>query len=336
MAYSKIDERLIRLIIDAHQAFESYEASAKRVANFKGSMNWKTIKGKDYLYRRFNDQKDAFIGPRNEETENIQKKYKEDSEKAKERKNSALENVKLHANFIKGAKLNRFPFAAAKIIRALTKKGIDHKIIGTNALFAYETVTGVLFESKQIATEDIDILLDARQGMKIIANMDGESLLSLIQRTDKTFQPVTDSKYEFAATNSKDYRVDFITQGEGPMKKNSFEELLADDALKPIQIDSLKWVLSAPQFESVVYDTKGMPLRINAIDPRAFVLHKWYVSQQPDRNPLKISRDKSQARTVASMLANELPHLPHSKAISRIFPAIVKESATQEIGEFDL
>lgn len=166
--------------------------------------------------------------------------------------------------------------------------------------------------------------------------MDGESLLSLIQRTDKTFQPIPDSKYEFAATNSMDYRVDFITQGEGSMKRNAFEELLTSDDLQPVQIESLKWVLSAPNFESVVFDTKGMPLRINAIDPRAFVLHKWYVSQQPDRNPLKAGRDQSQARTVASLLSQELKHLPHGKAIARIFPSIVKASAIQEIGEFDL
>lgn len=336
MAYFNLDDRLTRLLIDAHQSFEAYQASERQLTNLKGSMNWKTVKGKDYLYRRFNDRKDAFIGPRNSETEAIKSKFIDDVSAAKERKARALENVQMNANFIRGAKLNRFPLAAAKIIRALNKRGIAHKIIGTNALFAYETTAGVLFESSQIATEDVDILFDARQSVRIVANLDGDSLLSLVQKTDQSFEPITDSEYEFAAINRDQYRVDFITQGEGAMTATAFDELLAGKTLRPVQIDSLKWVLSAPNFESVVFDSKGMPLRVNAIDPRAFVLHKWYVSQQTDRAPLKKHRDQSQARSVASMLANELPHLPKGKAIAKIFPNIVKDAASNEIDEFDL
>lgn len=336
MSFLSISNQQAKVIVDARQSFEAWKRCVSAKSEFTGSMHWKTIKGKDYLYRGYTGGKNASLGVRNAEKEAIKAKFEHNKNQAIEREQIAVQQIKMHAAFVKAVGLNRLPVAGAKIIRALQKQSIPHKIIGTNAMYAYEIAGGVLFNSDHLATQDIDVLFDSRQSLKIASNLDQGTLLGLIQKTDKTFQPLSDSPREFAAVNAEQYRVDFITQGNSPMQSGEFDDLLNDDDLQPVEIHSLKWVLSAPTFEQVVFDSKGMPVLLKAIDPRAFVLHKWFVSNQPDRDRLKAIRDETQARSVASLLRNQMPQLPYGKAIHKIFPDSLQRQASSEIDEFDL
>jgi hypothetical protein len=49
--------------------------------------------------------------------------------------------------------------------------------------------------------------------------------------------------------------------------------------------------------EATAIDEKGYPLRLVVIDPRAFELHKAWVSEREDREPLKAVRDLEQAKS---------------------------------------
>ncbi|KIN71136.1 DUF3620 domain containing protein [Sulfitobacter guttiformis KCTC 32187] len=44
------------------------------------------------------------------------------------------------------------------------------RVVGTNALYAYEALAGVRFEEAMAATGDIDTLLDDRNRMRLIAD----------------------------------------------------------------------------------------------------------------------------------------------------------------------
>ncbi|TNC79495.1 MAG: hypothetical protein C9356_18935 [Oleiphilus sp.] len=336
MSYVPISEQQAKVIVDARQSFEAWQLANRLKSEFAGSMHWKAIKGNDYLYRGYTGGKNVSLGARNAKNEAIKAKFDHNKAAATEREKQAIQHVKIHAGFIKTVGINRFPVAGAKVVRALHKQNIPHKILGTNAMYAYEIAGGVLFNANQLATQDIDVLFDSRQCLKIVSNLDQGSLLGLIQKTDKTFQPLSDGPKEFAAVNAQQYRVDFIKQGVSPMQSSEFEQQLDADDLQPVEIDSLKWVLSAPSFEQVVFDTKGMPVKINAIDPRAFVLHKWYVSKQADRDRVKAIRDAAQARSVASLLRHHMPHLPYANAIHRIFPVTLQQNASDDIDEFNL
>ena len=74
----------------------------------------------------------------------------------------------------------------------------------------------------------------------------------------------------------------------------------ADD-LRPAPIHGLEWLVSAPRFEAVTMGGDGYPVRLVTPDPRAFVLHKLWVADRPDRDPVKRPRDKSQATAVADL-----------------------------------
>ena len=248
-------------------------------------MHWKTIHGREYLYRAYSYGKNRSLGVRSLETEQIKYKFEHRQADYKAREAEYRNQFKKYAAYIKANALNRFPLAGARVLRSMHKQKIPYRLIGTNALYAFEARAGVLIQPEHLATEDMD----------------------------------------------------FITQGVGsPMQRSAFDELLETDDLHPVVIDSLKWHVSAPHYDAIVFDLQGMPLRVATVDPRAFVLHKWFVSQQPDREPIKRIRDEDQARLVATMIQNELTDLPVSRAISRIFPHIIQTAATDALDDFSL
>lgn len=337
MGYRRLESEQIRVAVNARQLFEQLEQHRLQADSVAGSMHWKTINGREYLYRAYSYGKNRSLGARCGETERIKAQFERRQSDYKAQEAAYRDQFKRHAAYIKANDLNRFPLAGARVLRALHQQKIPYRLIGTNALYAFEARAGVMIQSEHLATEDMDVLMDARQGIRILSGLEPGSLLSLLQKSDKSFHKVSSSPFEFAAANAKGYRVDFITQGSGsPMQRSAFDELLDKEDLHPVAIDTLKWHVSAPHYDAVVFDEQGMPLRVATVDPRAFVLHKWFVSRQPDREPMKRIRDENQARLVVTMIRNELTDLPLTRAISRIFPRTLQVQAVDEMDDFSL
>jgi len=337
MGYSRLQLEQARVASNAIQLFEALEAHRGQARQVTGSMHWKHIAGRDYLYRGYSHGRNHSLGPRSPETEALKASFDEKKAAYKAREASLKEQLQIHVAYVRANRLHRFPLPAARVIRALQRNRVPFRIIGTNALYAYETRAGVLIEPEHLATEDVDVLMDVRQGLRIATQVKPEGLLALLQRADKTFQRFTDTAFTFCAVNSAGYRVDFITQGlSSPQAMNDFERHLDMADLTPVTITSLKWLVASPRFTAVVFDERGMPLRVDTVDPRAFVLHKWYVSRQPDRNPLNKHRDAAQARLLNSLLQHELTELTTTRAVSRIFPAPIRQSARESLDDFDV
>jgi len=58
-----------------------------------------------------------------------------------------------------------------------------------------------------------------------------------------------------------------------------------------VQIEGLDWLQNSPPFDAVAIDEKGEPVRIVAPDPRVWAVHKLWLSQRADRQPIKRRRD---------------------------------------------
>ena len=65
-------------------------------------------------------------------------------------------------------------------------------------------------------------------------------------------------------------------------------------------------------------DETGWPTPLRVPDPRAFALHKAWLASRPDRDAIKKPRDLAQARAVAALVREHMPHLPFSEAISSL------------------
>ena len=92
----------------------------------------------------------------------------------------------------------------------------------------------------------------------------------------------------------------------------------ADDDLVAAEVPGLQWLLNAPKLDTVAIDETGWPTPLRVPDPRAFALHKAWLASRPDRDAIKKPRDLAQARAVAALVREHMPHLPFSEAISSL------------------
>lgn len=321
MNYIKMNSEQIKVVTNAIQVFEAFTMEHDHENRFKGSMHWKKIGGREYLYRAFSGGRNNSLGPRSAETENTKNSFDAGKAEHKLRISELGKQMKIQAGYVKINRLNRFTKVGASVIRSFQRAKIPYRLIGTNALYAYEISAGVLFMPELLATDDLDLLMDDRQGIKIAAKLKSRTLLSLLKSADKSFKRLSNSRYEFAAVNNKGFRVELISQGrQDLMQETDFEKQLDTDDLQPIGINTLKWFLASPHYSEVVFDENGMPLKISTVDPRAFALYKHYTSKKSDRHPGKRRRDAEHARAVAHLVKQELQHLPEGSTLAKLFP----------------
>jgi len=197
--------------------------------------------------------------------------------------------------------LGRIPTIAARILRALDREGLlgTHVIVaGTNALYAYEAATGTLLPTEHVATGDADLLWDTKQSLLLAATgMRREGLMGILRRVDRSFV----ANYGFNATNNEGYVVDLLCP-----ETDDMTTMNAGADLEAVPMPGIEWLLRAPQFEQTIIGGDGKPLRIAVPDPRAFALHKLWVSRRDNRDPLKRPRDVMHARIVANLIRTYL------------------------------
>jgi hypothetical protein len=155
-----------------------------------------------------------------------------------------------------------------------------------------------------IAKEDIDLFYDIRQNSSLAAAkgvLEGE-LIGLLQGLDKSFS--LPHSRSFRASNEDGHLVDLIRpQAQNAVTDKSVGSIsdLPDDMVGT-EIFGLGWLVNAPKPKAVALDERGYPVRLVVIDPRIFALHKAWVSDREDHDPLKKRRDKEQA-LMAALLA---------------------------------
>jgi hypothetical protein len=72
-----------------------------------------------------------------------------------------------------------------------------------------------------------------------------------------------------------------------------------------------------------------MPAPMIVSDPRAFVLHKFWLSNQDDREPVKKKRDREQAIAVGKLVVEHLTQYRFDASELRMFPLTVVQKATE-------
>ena len=86
--------------------------------------------------------------------------------------------------------------------------------------------------------------------------------------------------------------------------------------------------MNAPKFSAIALDEGGYPVRMEAVDPRAFALHKAWVSSLPEREPLKRNRDHDQAIAVARVAERYL-NLPFDSEDLSALPMELRQQAAR-------
>lgn len=326
-----LDGTQTRQLIDTAQAFAAYRAARNEyLARFKGAMMWKSVGGRDYLYRKVEGAWKS-LGPRSSETELTSIRFKEGQAAIKSRRKSLGEQIRRMAPVNKAMRLGRVPLTSARILRKLDENGLlgrGLQVAGTHALYAYEMMAGAHFDNAYVATADIDLLFDARSSLNLAsAELQDSGLIGLLQKIDPSFAQTEPGS--FRAANDKGFLVDLITPStRRPTHATPTPRIGRDGAdLLPVEIAGLAWLESSPSIEQTVIDEAGFPVIVVAPDPRAFAIHKLWLSKRDDREPIKRRRDEKQAYAVMAIIGRFLPHLSFDDPALAALPGPLREEA---------
>jgi hypothetical protein len=323
-----------RQLIDTQQAYGAWRA-AKVDSNhrFAGSMRWGERNGKEYLLRKIG-KTETSLGLRNNETEAAYETFMRGRSENSDRLTGLSERLDKLAPVNVAMELGRMPSIAARILRACDERGLLGEqliVVGTNAMFAYEVQAGVQIESGLVATGDIDLLYDARRHISLaVTGLAKEGLIGLLKKVDASFAPARPRG--FRAANRDGYLVDFIRSEAKDVFRDDLPSALSDlpEDLEGAAIFGLGWLISSPRLEAVAIDERGYPVRLVAIDPRAFAVHKAWVSRREDREPLKAVRDLEQAKAAARIATRYLNKSFDSPELSAL-PNALREIAPKLI-----
>ena len=324
-----------RRLVDVQQVAEAFRSTESDIRlRYAGSMLWKARGGQDYLYRR-RGKIEKSLGPRGSETETIYEAFTSGKEAARLRASTLKRTLEGMAPVNRAMGLGRVPLIVARILRQLDAAGLlgdQVCVVGTNALFAYEAIAGLQFGTGLLATNDLDIALDARKNLALAGRLLPAGLIGVLRQVDRSFELL--NKGHYRAANAAGMMVDLITpeprrqmEVVPPRKRRlggSPEPVEGD--ITAAEVPRLEMIVDAPRVTSVALDERGLPVAVSAADPRWWAAHKLWLAGQADREPLKRDRDKAQGLAVASMLALHWANLNVSDTALASIPGFLRET----------
>ncbi len=329
-----LSEGAAKAAIDCQQTYDALRDAQLKAASFKGGMHWKTVGAREYLYRTLDGKGTAkSLGARSAETQTILEAFTLGKQTADARVRALEDKMAERSRVARALRAGSAPRLLADICERLTKigwMGRNIVVIGTNALYAYEALAGVRFDSDITATTDIDLLWKHHSKLTIVADEAqysqdaAEGLLGLLKKTDKTFELMDNQR--FRAVNSAGYMVDLIRQMPRPPWKSEPAQIGGTGDFVATDLTHMDWMLSAPKLKQTVLAQDGRAFEMTVPDPRSFMLFKEWLSQQDERQPIKKGRDASQSKIMRQLLVEYLPQFPLDWAQFKSFPKALTES----------
>jgi hypothetical protein len=296
-----------RQYIDASAAFTALERAQAEVQQVRGGMVWSSD-GK-YLVRTSPTGAQKSLGPRSPHTEALHAAFQQRKERAQSRLHSLKDAVAQHERLNKALRVGRVPRIAVQILQRLASAGLaEHfRVVGTHALYAYETEAGVRLPSSVTTTLDIDLLWDVRRRVAFVARLqraEVPSMLGLLRKVDASFE--LDPMQRYTAVNDKGFQVDILrreAQEDDPHPVRLSDD---EDDFWVVQARRANELMNAPPFSTVVVADTGQMARLHTLHPAAFVDFKRWMANLPERAALKRRRDALQAEAVTQLLQERL------------------------------
>ncbi len=309
MDYIPLSDNAARQVIDSTTLFDEYHRVRAEARRYEGGMYWKRQGAYEYLTRTAPDNRQSRIGPRSSETEKVHADFtsrKRDTEARLKSLRVALTDAE---RMNKALKTGRTPALVVALLQTLEDAGLSahFTVVGTHALYAYETAAGVRIVQGALATQDVDLLWDARTRVQFMADMDkvDASMLEVLQRVDPSFE--RKDRHNETAINDKGFEVDFLRRMPVGDDVHPFRFTNDEGDLWPVQAPRASVLTDAPRFEHVVIAATGRMAPMRTVAPRSFVEFKrWMAKEAHNRPETKRRRDLRQADIVQSLITEGL------------------------------
>ncbi len=311
MDYLPLPDNAARQLIDSTTVFDEFQRVQAQARQFAGGMYWKRQGDYEYLVRTQPDGRQGRIGPRSPETEKIQQEFSSSKAEVESRLRSLRAALKDAERLNKALKVGRVPSPVVAVLQAVEDAGLgpNFTVVGTYALYAYETAAGVRIVQGALATQDVDLLWDARKRVRFMTDLQRleTSMLGVLQRADPSFRR-KEGQNE-TAINDKGFEVDFLRRQPEGDDPHPFRFSDDEGDLWPVQAVRASVLTNAPRFEHVVVSATGRMTLMRTISPASFVEFKrWMAKKAPGRPEMKKRRDLRQAEIVQKLLDEGLLH----------------------------
>ena len=305
MDYIPLPDNAARQAIDSTTVFNEFARVQAQARPYAGGMYWKRQQGYQYLVKTLPDNRQERIGPRSPETERIYKKFTTRKSEVEARLKSLRAALKDAERLNKALKVGRVPSMLVAVLQTIEDAGLGEHftVVGTHALYAYETAAGARIVQGALATQDVDLLWDARKRVRFLADITklNMSMLRLLQSADPTFE--RKDGQSGTAINATGFEVDFLRRQPEGDDPHPFRFSADENDLWPIQAARASVLTNAPRFEQVVVAVTGRMTLMRTIAPEAFVEFKrWMAETAAQRPEPKRRRDLRQAAIVQALL----------------------------------
>ncbi|MRD49651.1 GSU2403 family nucleotidyltransferase fold protein [Caenimonas koreensis] len=309
MDFFPIPDNAARQLIDSTTVFNEHRRVDAQARSFVGGMYWKRQGDYEYLIRTRTDNRQHRIGPRSPETEKTYQDFISGKRAVEDRLRALRAALADAVRLNRALKVGRVPAPVLGVLQAIEDAGLGEHfvVVGTHALYAYETAAGVRIVQGALATQDVDLLWDARKRVRFVTDLGKleSSMLQILQRADPTF--IRKPGQNETAINEKGFEVDFLRRQPEGDDPHPFRFSDDEDDLWPVQAVRAKVLTTAKRFDHVVVSAPGKMALMRTIAPDAFVQFKrWMSAQAPTREPAKRRRDLHQAQIVEALVAQGL------------------------------
>jgi hypothetical protein len=309
MDYIPIPDNAARQIIDSSTIFQEFTRVQGAVKPYAGGMYWKEQSGHVYLVKTAPNNRQKILGVRTPESEKIYLEFTTHKRELEARLSSLREQLIDAQRLNKALKAGRVPNTVVSVLQSIEAAGLGQHftVVGTHALYAYEAAAGVSIMQGALATQDVDLLWDARKRVQFMTEMEklDASVLRVLQRADATF--VRKEGQIETAINAKGFEVDFLRRQPVDGDPHPFRFSKDEDDLWPVQAVRASVLTSAPRFEHPVISATGRMTLMRTVAPSVFIEFKqWMAKEAVHREEVKRRRDLRQASIVQSLLDSGL------------------------------
>lgn len=310
----EINEAQRRQFIDAEQVFQAYQAAQQEAKRHRGSMFWREQSGHTYLIKLRPDGRQRSLGPRSPELDKTFEAFMTGKERSEQRLKALRGQVDVMRRLNRALRVGRTPNVVVRVLNAIEANGVGTHflVVGTNALYAYESAAGVRMPGDVMSTMDADLLFDTgcRAEFLEVLRERKMSFLDVLRAADTSFR--RDDADMHSATNDDGYQIEVIRRFPPPeLEAVEHPMRMTEDEgdLWALRAATGQKLLSVRRFAQVVVAASGEMALMRTVHPLDFARIKRELSGFKNRPPLKAKKDSMQAKMVEQLVQTHLQYL---------------------------
>lgn len=279
-------------------AYDAWIANERAWHQHRDRLSWKTVKGRDYLYRVVDRRGNGkSLGPRSAELEEFERGYSSRRDAAQAARKSLSGRLTEVGRIARAVRLPGVDETVGRILAESDRRdmlGQTLIAVGTNAMLAYAYAAGVIMAPELQSTADFDLAWSARREAFALAERGTRPIFNMLKAVDSTF--TVNTERSFQARNADAFEVELLAA------PSVVDAIPKAEPLRPVgNLPEQEWLLRGTPVREIVRAGATAVCAIVAPDPRWFALHKLWLSRKPSRNRRKVQKDHKQGQLLWEM-----------------------------------